>query len=171
MRRRRASETAKTTAVRAPFPPATGKRGQGGGASPHVPRRLSSLSLRRIKGEPGGRALRRFLRRPQAILPGDGKNRPLFLPATAQKGSFYRPGGRTKSGFSPHNGRCNCCFLWITSVIFGITPLNPPVGGPNGGVPLPARARERGKLSTVPQFVTTAFHKKISPYPQPISRQ
>ena len=74
-------------------------------------------------GSKGKRAARpaAFVRRPQAILPGDGKNRPLFLPATAQKGSFYRQSGRTKSGFSPHNGRCKCCFLWITSVIFGIT--------------------------------------------------
>lgn len=170
MRRRRASETAKTTAVRAPFPPVTGKRDEGAGHS-----RLSPAARQTFPrgGSKGKRAARpaAFVRRPQAILPGDGKNRPLFLPATAQKGSFYRPGGRTKSGFSPRNGRCKCCYLWITSVIFGITPEKPPVGGPNGGTLPPARARERGKLSTVPQFVTTAFHKKISPYPQPISRQ
>lgn len=170
MRRRRASETAKTTAVRAPFPPATGKRGRGGGASPHVPRRLSSLSLRQIEGEAGGAPcgvcpppashFTRWWKKPSSFFSRNGK-----------KGFFRRQSGRAKSGFSPHNGRCKCCYLWITSVIFGITYKNPPVGGPNGEAPPPARARERGKLSTVPQFVTTAFHKKISPYPQPISRQ
>ena len=181
-----------------PFP-AADRRGTGRRAPRRFPRRPPNLSLRRTEGEPGGAlrgvfpAARVFFRqtggnmaRPRAFrllsakhfpaagkafCPEGGHKPPSFSARSGAKGCFRRPGGRGTGSFFRQKGRCNCCFLWITSVIFGITPLNPPAGGPNGGALPPARARERGKLSTVPQFVTTAFHKKISPYPQPISRQ
>lgn len=77
MRRRRASETAKTTAVRAPFPPVTGKRDEGAGHS-----RLSPAAGK-------------------AFFPGADISRPLFPPAAAQKGASAAKAGAQRATLPP----------------------------------------------------------------------